>query len=123
MKFTALYIEPRTDDYNATLLFADPEADPDEPLVLSLIRSIEAPDTVYYFEINDQSYSSYGGLEQVRLSRNQLTINVAPELVEEFGVEDFAEVQVDFEVDDEMYQAIEDMLKVIFAGEDIFVVE
>jgi Immunity protein 10 len=123
MKFTALYIEPRTDEYNANLLFADPETNPDEPAVLSFSRSIETPDSVYYFEINDQSYGSYGGLEQVHLSRNQRVIRVTPDLVDEFGVEDFAEVQVEFEVDDEMYQSIENTLKVIFAGEEVFVVE
>lgn len=123
MQFTALYIEPRTDEYNANLIFADPETNPDEPTVLMFIRSIETPDSAYYFEINDQSYSSYGGLEEVRLSRNQLFVRVAPDLVEEFGVEDFAEVQIEFEADDEMYQSVEDTLKVIFAGEDIFTVE
>ena len=123
MKFTATYLEPDISDITANLLFADPESNPDEPAVLSFSRSVEFPDSAYYFEINDQSYSSYGGLEHVRLSRNQLTINVAPELVEEFGVEDFAEVQVEFEVDDEMYQSILDHLQVIFAGKDILVVE
>ena len=65
MKFTATYIEPHTNSVTANVLFADPETDPDQPSVLLFSRPIEPgfEDSAYYFDINDQSYGSYMGLE------------------------------------------------------------
>jgi hypothetical protein len=122
MKFTAVVVEPYTNSTTANVLFADPETNPDEPLVLSFSRPIEPgfEDSAYYFEINDQSYGSYEGLEAVRVSRNRLEIRLTRKVVEKFGVEDFAEVQVEFDVDDELYQSVLETLKRIFEGTDIF---
>ncbi|HND50480.1 MAG TPA: hypothetical protein PLL95_18065, partial [Anaerolineales bacterium] len=63
-----------------------------------------------------QSYSSYGGLTSVRLSRNSIDVKVEAGLVEKFEVEDFAEINIQFEVDDEKYQAILENLRRIFKG-------
>lgn len=123
MKFTATYIEPNTNSVTANMLFADPETDPDQPSVLSFSRPIEPgfEESAYYFEINDQSYGSYMGLESVKLSRNSIAIKVEPRVVEKFGEADFAEVSAEFEVDHETYQAILETMRRIFKGfEDIY---
>lgn len=118
MKFTASYIDAYTNSVTANEMFADPETDPDQPSVLSFSRPIEPgfENSAYYFEINDQSYSSYGGLTSVRLSRNSIDIKVEVGLVEKFEVEDFAEISVQFEVDDEKFKAIRENLRRIFKG-------
>ena len=121
MKFTAIYVEPTQNPLITNMLFADPETNPDEPAVLSFSRAVEFEDSSYYFEINDQSYGSYGGLEVVELSRNTVVIRLDAGLVAEFGNDDFAEVEVAFEVDDEMYQAVLSAMKAIFATADILV--
>ena len=119
MKFTAFIIEPDTNEQVANLIFADPDTNPDEPSVLMFSRAIDIPDSVYYFEINDQSNSSYEGLESVRLSRTKLEVKVKREIVEKFGNEDFLNIEVQFNADDEMYQVIVETLKTIFNGFDI----
>ncbi|MBL8090686.1 MAG: hypothetical protein JNJ43_10180 [Anaerolineales bacterium] len=119
MKFTASIIEPSTNDRIANLLFADPETNPDEPSVLSFSRAIEFEDSAYYFEINDQSNSSYGGLESVQVSKNKLAVRLKRELVEKFGNEDFGQVEVEFDADDEMYQVIVETLQKIFDGDSV----
>lgn len=123
MKFTASIIEPDTNERVANLLFADPETNPDEPSVLMFSRAIDIPNSAYYFEINDQSNSSYGGLESVRVSRNRLEVSLKRELVEEFGNEDFGQVEVEFDADDEMYHVILDTLQKIFEGSNILEVK
>lgn len=118
MKFTASFIEPNTNSVTANVLFADPDTDPDQPSVLSFSRPIEPgfEDSAYYFETNDQSYGSYMGLESVRLSRTRIEIKVEPGVVEKFGEADFAEVSVEFAVDDETYQAVLETMRRIFKG-------
>lgn len=118
MKFNATYIEPYTNSTTSNVMFADPETDPDQPSVLSFSRPIEPgfEDSSYYFEINDQSYGSYMGLEYVKLSRNSIEVRLEPRVVEKFGVEEFAEVTVRFEVDDAKYQAILENMRRIFKG-------
>ena len=118
MKFTATYIEPNTNSVTANVMFADPETDPDQPSVLSFSRPIEPgfEESAYYFEINDQSYGSYMGLESVKLSRNNIEIKVEPGTIEKFGEADFSEVSVEFEADDETYQAVLETMRRIFKG-------
>jgi hypothetical protein len=123
MKFTAFVVEPDKTEKVATLIFADPETDSDEPAVLMFSRAIDIPDGNYYFEVNDQSNSSYGGLESVRVSRNKLQVKLMREVVEEFGVDDFENLDIEFDVDDEMYQSVLDSLKTIFDGHDILKIE
>ena len=120
MKFTASYIEPDTNSVTANVLFADPETNPDQPSVLSFSRPIEPgfEDSAYYFEINDQSYGSYMGLEFVKLSRNRIEIKVEPGVVEKFGKADFAEVSVEFDANDETYQAVLETMRRIFKGHE-----
>ena len=118
MKFTATYIDAYTNSTTANVMFADPETDPDQPSVLSFSRPIEPgfEDSAYYFEINDQSYGSYQGLESVKLSRNNLEIRLEQGVMEKFGVEDFSEVTAHFDVDDAKYQAILEQMRRIFKG-------
>lgn len=63
MKFIAAYVEPYTNSATANVMFANPETNPDEPSVLFFLSPIEPgfEDSAYYFEVNDQSYGSYGG--------------------------------------------------------------
>lgn len=121
MKFTATYVEANTNTAIANVLFADPETNPDEPLVLMFSRSIEFQDSTYYFEINDQSYGRYGGLTMVQISRNSIEIHLEPDVIKDFGDENFAEVQVEFTIDDKTYQSILDTLKNIFANNTVLV--
>ena len=121
MKFTATYVEANTNTAIANVLFADPETNPDEPLVLMFSRSIEFQDSTYYFEINDQSYGRYGGLTMVQISRNSIEIHLEPDVIKDFGDENFAEVQVEFTIDDKTYQSIFDTLKNIFANNTVLV--
>lgn len=122
MKFTATEVEAGTDAAIANVLFADPETNPDEPAVLMFSRSIETPDGEYYFEINDQSHGRYGGLRSVRVSRNSLEVDLEPGVVRDFGDENFARVQVEFEVDDETYRSMVETLGSIFENANILVV-
>jgi hypothetical protein len=119
MKFIASIIETDTNNNIANLLFADPETDPDMPCVLSFSRAIDIEDSDYYFEVNDQSNSSYGGLEAVRLSRGKLEVKLAQELVDKFGEEDFLNIEAQFDLDDETFQRIVESLHKIFDGHDI----
>jgi hypothetical protein len=119
MNFIASIVEAETNDQIANLLFADPETDPDMPAVLSFSRAIDMKDSDYYFEINDQSTSSYGGLEQVRVSRGKLEVKLDPELAAKFGDEDLLNIEVQFDVDDESFQTILETLHKIFDGHDI----
>lgn len=123
MKFTAMYLEPRKDVSVANVLFADPETNPDEPLVMLFSRAIDIADSSYYFEINDQSYGSYGGLKSVRLSRGSLEAHLEPEVVKKFGKKNFARVEIEFDIDDETYEAVVEVLSEIFAGDKVLVLE
>jgi hypothetical protein len=125
MKFTASYIEPNTNSVTANVMFADPETDPDQPSVLSFSRPIEPgfEDSAYYFEINDQSYGSYMGLESALLTRNSIEIRLEPGIVDKFGEEDFREVRVEFDVEDDVYRSVLETMQRIFKGHDVFKVE
>jgi hypothetical protein len=123
VKFTAIYVEANTNTATANVMFADPETNPDEPYVLLFSRSIEFQDSSYYFEINDQSYGSYGGLTLVQISRNSINVQLEPYTVKDFGDENLSEVQVEFNIDDKTYQSVLDTLRNIFANENIFVAE
>lgn len=125
MQFKATYVEPYTNSTTANVMFADPETNPDEPSVLSFSRPIEPgfEDSNYYFEINDQSNGSYGGLEMVRLTRNSIEIRLEQRVVEKFKEEDFREVQIEFNVDDTVYQSVLETMKRIFNGHDVFEVQ
>lgn len=123
MKFNASYIDAYANSTTTNVMFADPETDPDAPSVISFSRPIEPgfEDSAYYFEINDQSYGSYMGLESVRLSRTRLEVRVEADTVADFGEADFAEVSVQFDVEDEKYQAVLENMRRIFKGyEDIY---
>lgn len=123
MKFNATYIDAYANSTTANVMFADPETDPDQPSVLSFSRPIEPgfKDSAYYFEINDQSYGSYMGLESVKLSRNSIEIRLEQRVVEKFDKKDFLNVRVEFEVDNALYQSVQTTLKRIFQGyEEIF---
>ena len=125
MKFTAIYVDAYSTDVTANVMFADPETNPDQPSVLSFSRPIEPgfENSAYYFEINDQSYGSYGGLESVRLTRNSLEVRVEAGVIEKFGEADFQEIAVEFNVDDQMYQSIRETLQRIFLGFEVLKVE
>jgi hypothetical protein len=123
MKFTATYIDAYANSTAANVMFADPETNPDQPSVLSFSRPIEPgfEDSAYYFEVNDQSYGSYMGLESVKVSRNSIEVRVEARVVEKFGVENFAQINVQFDVDDAKYQAILEHMRRIFKGyEEIY---
>ena len=121
MQFTATYVEPHTNSITANVMFADPETNPDQPSVLSFSRPIEPgfEDSNYYFEINDQSNGSYGGLEMIRLTRSSIEVRLEPRIVEKFGEEDFREVRAEFNVTYEVYQSVLETIKRIFDGHDI----
>lgn len=123
MKFIAIYVEAKTNTATANVMFADTVTNPNEPYVLLLSRSIEFQDSSYYFEINDQSYGSYGGLTLIRISRNSINVQLEPYMVEDFGDENLSEVQVEFNIDDKTYQSILNTLRNIFANENVLVVE
>ncbi|MBP8000978.1 MAG: hypothetical protein KA314_09085 [Chloroflexi bacterium] len=125
MKFTATYIEPYTNDITANVMFADPETDPDQPSVLSFSRPIEPgfEDSAYYFEVNDQSYGSYGGLVYAKLTRDSIEIRLEEYLVEKFGEDDLREIRAEFQANDELYASILETMKRIFQGHDILQTE
>src|SRR5690349_1843770 len=118
MKFTAILVESSTDAAVVNALFADPQTNPDQPAVLMFSRSIELPDSAYYFEINDQSTGRYGGLTRVQVSQNSIEAHLEPGVVQDFGNEDLSKVQVNFEIDDELYQSTLEALRIIFANAD-----
>lgn len=125
MQFTATYAEAYSGSVTANVMFADPATDPDNPSVLSFSRPIEPgfEDSNYYFEVNDQSYGSYGGLEYVKLTRNSVAIRLEEYLVEEFGEEDFREIHVAFDVNHETYQSILKTMQRIFQDHDVLQTE
>ena len=122
MRFTAIYVEATTNKSTANILFADPESNPEEPAVLLFSRAIEFDNSAYYFEVNDQSYGSYEGLEMVELSPTQLKVRVEPQVVAKFEQEDWAEIMVDFEIDEVQYQLVADTLQQIFAGTTVLTI-
>ncbi len=73
MRFEALYIDANAGAITANVMFAQPPRnEDDQPSVLCFSKVIEFSNTTYYFEVNDQSYSSYGGLDAVHLTRNRI---------------------------------------------------
>ena len=123
MRFTAICVESNMDGASANVLFADPEANPDEPLVLMLSHSVEFQDSRYYFEFNGQEYGRYGGLTLVQVSRDNLEVHLEPDVVKDFGGESFAEGQVNFDIDDKSFQSMADTLKTIFANSNVLVLK
>ncbi len=122
MKFKAQVIEIDGGLPIANALFADPESNPDQPSVLMLSRDLSIKDSAYYFEVNDQSYGSYGGLVSVQLSRDGLVAELDPQLVKKFGEPDFSRIEVALKVNDKTYASIKDVLEKIFANEKILAV-
>ncbi len=121
MKFAANYVEPYTNSITASVMFANTEENPDEPTFLSLQRPIEFEDSNYYFEINDQSYSRYGGLELVEFSRSDILVILAQSSVEKFdGIENFRKIEIHFEINDTVFADIRSTLRNIFEGHDIY---
>lgn len=119
MKFTASIVEAETNAQIANLLLADPETDPDMPIVLSFSRAMDIPDSDYYFEINDQSNSSYGGLQLVRISNGKLEVKLTPQLATKFGNEDFLNIESRFDLDAVAFQGIVETLHKIFDGHEV----
>ena len=119
MKFTASIVEADTNNNIANLLFADPETDPDMPSVLSFSRAMDIENSDYYFEVNDQSNSSYGGLEVVRISRGKIELKLKQELADQFEDADFLNSEVQFDLEEEAFQAVLETLHKIFDGRDI----
>jgi hypothetical protein len=119
MKFMASIVEADINNNIANLLFADPETDPDMPSVLSFSKAMDIKDSDYYFEVNDQSNSSYGGLEAVRLSRGKIEVKLKQELVDKFGEEDFLNIEVGFDADEKTFQSIVETLHKIFDGHGV----
>lgn len=122
MKFTAKDVELSIDQI-ANAFFADPETNSGEPAVFLVSRDLSIPNSAYYFEINDQSFSSYGGLKSVHLSRNKLVVQLEPGLVKKFDEDDFAEIDISLKVDNKTYAKIKDILEKIFAPGEILTVE
>ena len=122
MRFNAVIVEPSLGEITANMFFADPETNPDEPSVLMFSRPVEPgfEESAYYFEVNDQSYGTYEGLEYVKLSRNSVEIRLNDDTFEKFGVDDFREVRADFDVDDETFEAARETMRRIFKDFDIY---
>jgi hypothetical protein len=123
MEFIANVVESNTDTTVVHVIFADPETNPDQPMVLLFSRSIDIEESDYYFEINDQSFGQYGGLTAVQLSRSSITVLLEPGVAQDFGDQNLANVQVHFDIDDQTYQSIVATLQSIFAGTTVLVVQ
>ena len=65
----------------------------------------------------------YGGLDSVRMSRNQIEVRLGDAAVTKFDNEDLREVRVEFEIDDLLYRSALETMKRIFAGFDVFQAE
>ena len=115
MRFEATYIDANAGAITANVMFAQPPANDDPPSVLAFSKVIEFPDTTYYFEVNDQSYSSYGGLDAVHLTRNGIKVTVCEDLVEGFGEPGFREIEATFNLDDARYQEVLAKMQLIFS--------
>ena len=117
MRFEATYIDANAGAITANVMFAQPPAneDVDQPSVLCFSKVIEFTDTTYYFEVNDQSYSSYGGLDAVHLTRNSIKVVVSEEKVKKFGEPDFREIEATFNLDDARYQEVLSKMQLIFS--------
>jgi len=116
MRFEATYIDANAGAITANVMFAQPpDGDDGQHSVLAFSKVIEFTDTTYYFEVNDQSYSSYGGLDAVHLTRNGIKVTVCEDLVEEFGEPDFREIEATFNLDDARYQEVLAKLQLIFS--------
>lgn len=121
MNFKAKIVEVSADEI-ANALFVDPESNPDQPSVLWFSRDLTIKNSAYYFEVNDQSYGSYGGLVSVQLSRDGLVAELEPRLIKKFGEPDFARIEAALKVNDKTYASIKDVLEKIFANENILAV-
>ena len=116
MRFEALYIDANAGAITANVMFAQPPRnEDDQPSVLCFSKVIEFSNTTYYFEVNDQSYSSYGGLDAVHLTRNRIKVVVSEEKVKKFGQPDFREIEATFQLNDANYQELLSKLQLIFS--------
>lgn len=78
---------------------------------LMIQKSLDIEDSNYHIERDDQSFGGYGGVEKIKLSQNQIEVelnNTGKETLECDGV------KVDFETDEETYQLLIEKLKLIF---------
>lgn len=123
MQFTADYTESQIEEPVASVLFANPEQNPDQPNVLSLQRAIDSEDSDYYWEINDQSNSGYGGIASFKLGRDRLVMQLDDKVAPSLEDEDLRQVSVNFDLDDDTFAAMRNTLRRIFDGYEEYMEE
>lgn len=108
MKFLADNVEYWSENGIETVFFGNAENE------LALLMSGVAGAAGHYLEWNDQSNACANAVETIELSRRQLRIVILPEAAERLGVADF---DINFEVEDDLFDAVLRSLTVIFGKE------
>ncbi len=78
---------------------------------LMIQKSLDVEDSEYHIERDDQSFGGYGGVENVELLGDSVTLTF-----DESGKEnlDCDGIKADFETDDEAFQLLTEKLRFIF---------
>jgi hypothetical protein len=80
---------------------------------LMIQQSLDIKDSNYHIECDDQSFGGYGGVKGIKLSPNQIEVEL-----DETGKENLQcdGVKVDFETNEETYQLLMEKLRLIFGN-------
>jgi hypothetical protein len=104
--------------------FANDEFEPTH--YLQLQRGIKDSDqdirlgmNTYYVEIDDQSSSCYGGIEQFELRRDHALVKFSSQGEKKLNGIETAEVK--FKIDNEKFIQLQDRLSKVFAGTTIYI--
>jgi Leucine-rich repeat (LRR) protein len=105
MKFRADQVEYWNQNQVETVFFGQ------EAKELALIISSVPNTTDHYLEWNDQSNACYNGVREIRLSREELYLQLLPEQAKQLGL---PELTVEFDCDEDVYKEVTRCLTLIF---------
>lgn len=105
MKFHADKVECWSQNQVETVFFGNPEKE------LALLMSNVPGTTDHYLEWNDQSNAYVNAVQKIQVSGEELYLQLSPEAAERLGETAFT---VDFDCDDEVFEAVTRGLALIF---------
>lgn len=108
LQFEAEAVEIEENDLN--ILFVGFYA---EENYLTIQQSLDDEDASYHIERDDQSFGTYGGVEKLELSRDQIEVQLNEDGKSTL---DCNSVKVNFETDDETFELLTEKLKFIFGN-------
>ncbi|MCD9185114.1 MAG: hypothetical protein LUM44_01675 [Pyrinomonadaceae bacterium] len=108
LKFEAEAVEIEENDLNILCVGFYAEEN-----YLMIQQSLEIENAAYHIERDDQSFGTYGGVENIELSRDQVDVRLNEDGKSALDCDG---VIIDFETDDETFGLLTEKLKFIFGS-------